>query len=132
MSVEVRFEVEAARVEDHYGVTLFVHDADDEPDDGDEVPVFFLVFRGPKEGDPTEAAQHFGRCHQEAMDSVGLEGQVSEEEFADRLENSIELAGELMSRHGFEALDPEAVDNDMMAALFSDAGSPETDPRLLN
>lgn len=132
MATEVRFEVEASRVDDHYGVTLFVHDSEEEPDEGDEVPVFFLVFRGPGDGDPTDAARHFGACHQEAMDTVGLQGQVTEEEFANKLEDSIELAGELMVRHGFQAMDADAVDQDLMTALFWDGDGPETDPSLLN
>lgn len=132
MSVEVRFEVEAARVEEHYGVTLFVHDAPGDPPDGTEVPCYFLVFQGPQDGDPSEVARNFSICHQEAMDSCGVRGQMTEDQFAKMLEDSVELAGELMVRHGLKAVDVDTVDEDMMCALFDDGLYEETDPKLLN
>ena len=131
MTTEVRFEVEAARVDDHYGVTIFVLDADDEPKDGDDVQCYFLVFKGPEAGDPMETAKNYAVCHQEAMNSVKLEGIVTEEEFVERLDDSVELAGKMMSQHGYSVVDVDSVDPDIMNALFTDEG-PDEDPYRLN
>ncbi len=134
---EIKFEVEASRIEKyegvtHYGVTLFVCSIDDEPEDHEEVPCYFMVFKGPDDGDLTEVARSYASCHQSAMDSVGLEGQISEEEFIERLENSIEVAGALMDKYGFTALDMDNVDPIVTASLFGEEEPEVTDPRLLN
>lgn len=132
MATEIRFEVDASRIDSHYGLTVFIHDSDSDPEDGEETPCYFLVFKGPDAGDPDAAARAFGTCHQAAMDSVGLEGRVSEEAFESLLEDSIELAGELMQQHGFEPVEVDTVDPGLMAALFYEEDEPETDPKKLN
>jgi hypothetical protein len=131
MAYTVQFEVEASRIESHFGVTLFIRDADEEPEDGEEVNCYFLVFQGP-DCEPDEAARKFGACHQEAMDVVGLEGIVTEEAFSEKLDSSVELAGDLMMKYGFKVLDTDNVDKTLMATLFFEAEDPETDPKLLN
>ncbi len=134
MASEVRFEVEAARIDDHFGVVVYIHDGDEVPKDGDEVACYFLVFKGSTDLDPSETAQQFSLCHQEAMDSVALEGVLTEEAFADKLDSSFEIAGQLMIRHGYAAVDVETVDPDMMDALFSEEmeESGSKDPFRLN
>lgn len=133
MGSEVRFEVDVTRAGEHLGITLFLFEEGDSPEDSSEQDCYFLVFEG--EGDPDEVARQFGVCHEEAMASVNLRGQVTEELFAALLEDSIELAGELMVRHGHKPMDPDDVSEDLMTALFFDDEAPvseETNPSLLN
>jgi len=75
----------------------------------------------------------FGVCHQDAMESVGLAGIVTPETFESMLEESIELAGELMAKHDLKVLNVQDLDEHLVASLFEEAaGMIETDPKMLN
>ena len=129
----VSFEVDVACIDETYGVTIFVRDPDlPEPDEDDIVPCYFLVFKGEAGKDADDVARAFGACHEEAMETVGLKGSVTQEQFDENLEASIELAGELMVRHNLEGIDVEAVDAGVLQALFGIGGDPEQDPSKLN
>lgn len=120
----VKFEFNVARHEDLYGFTLRVRDHEEgqEEQDDEECTSYHLVFKGPKEGDLSDVCDKFMACHKEARDSIGLVDKVSHDEFEEKMDTSIELAGDLMSRHGFKVEETENVDEDVLDALFSDDG----------
>ena len=122
---EVLFEVDVTNVDGTYGLTVVVTHGDT-----GEVPYYFMAFEGPKGVDLTSVAQSFGQCHGRAMDTVGLQGLVTPEQFESLLEDSLELAGDLMAGHGFKAVDVEGLDKDLLAALFNEGDEP--DPSRLN
>jgi serine/threonine protein phosphatase PrpC len=124
---EVKFEIDVSRIDHKYGLTICLYENEKDPD---ESPCFFMVFDGPAGQDPVEVARSFGQCHQDAMDTVGLKGELTEEQFTTKLDDSIILAGELMGRHGFISLELDKVDEGMLAALFAE--EPTSDPSLLN
>ncbi len=123
---EIRFNVDVNLIGQTYGLTVIISDAS-VSDEADSL-CYFLVFKGPENGDIEDTAKLYGSCHREAMDSLGLEGEVSEEQFSELLDNSIELAGQLMGPHGYEVMEIEDVDKDVLDALFRQ----EEDPSVLN
>lgn len=125
---DVRFEVDVSSVDRTYGLTLFVI-GEDQEDDGDTCPCYFLIFEGPEGVDPESVAKTFSECHKNAIDSVGLAGDFTQASFETLLEDSIEMAGNMMSDHGFRALEADEVDKDLVRALFF---VEETNPKLLN
>ncbi len=130
MTAEIRFEIDADRIGQIYGVQVFICDSDDIEDAGGE-PYYMLFFKGPEaDVDPSSVAQIFGNCHIESMDSLGIEGVLDEDEFDKLMDDSLELAGDLMGRHGFKALDVDEVDKDVQDAFFSEAST--LDPSSLN
>jgi hypothetical protein len=129
MGTSVNFEVDVSQIEEHFGLTLAVMEEGEEEDSG---PCFFLVFKGPQSRDPMSVAQAFGVCHKAAMESVRLEGQLTEEDFESRLEDSIEIASELMISHGYEACVVREVDPSLLEALFSEVEFEGMDPSLAN
>ena len=129
MSTEISFDVEVSRIGTTYGLVLSLHE---EETNDDEDPCYFLVFEGPVGHDPVDAAKLFVTAHQDAMKSVGLGGEMTEEDFAEKLEASIEVAGDLMVRHGFTAQDVEQMDEGILAALFAEEPEEEQDIRKLN
>lgn len=118
----VKFEFNVARHEDLYGFTLRVRDHEEgqEEQEDEECTSYHLVFKGPKEGDLSEICDKFMACHQEVRESIGLVQRVSPDEFEEKMDTSIELAGDLMSRHGFKVEETENVAEDILEALFSD------------
>lgn len=130
---QINFEVDVAQIDKHYGVTLLVSNPLlIEEDENGEVPYYFLVFQGPEQdADHESVSKNFMSCFHGAMSSVGFNDRVDEDRFEAMLEDSVELAGELMVRHGFKVLDVKDVDEDLLQALF-EGTMPEEDKSLLN
>jgi len=130
---QIDFEVDVAQIDKTYGVTLLVSNPLlIEEDENGEVPYYFLVFQGPEQdADHESVSKNFMSCFQGAMTSVGFNERVEEDRFEAMLEDSVELAGELMVRHGFKVLDVKDIDEDLLQALF-EGTLPEEDLSLLN
>lgn len=120
MSPSVQFVVEISNHLDKYGITLWVGDEDDDLDDDDTLPCYRLLFQGPPGTDEEEMAKMFGECHQEAMTSVGIEGEISPELFEEKLQDAIEVAGSLMVRYGYRNLNFEDVDEEIIEKLWDE------------
>lgn len=128
-TTSVSFEFNVARHENLYGFTLRVRDKEEgeEEQEDDECTSYQIIFKGPREGDLADIVDQFMACHLEARESVGLEDEVTSEEFEEKMGASIEIAGDLMMRHGFEIRESESVDQEILDMLFSedDDDSPE-------
>ena len=132
---DLHFEVESSRIERTYGIMVtFAKCCLDESVQEDDIPYYLLVFEGPENHIALEdVTKAFGVCHQDAMESVGLAGIVTPETFESMLEESIELAGELMAKHDLKVLNVQDLDEHLVASLFEEAaGMIETDPKMLN
>lgn len=126
---QVQFRIDVSRILDTYGLSVKVT-----RDDSGVIPVYLLVFSGPKERDPQDVAKQFSECHSHAMDKVGLTGTdvpVREDEFDDLVSTSIELASGFMQDYGFKLVPNNDVDEHILAALFED-DEPKEDPYRLN
>lgn len=119
---EVLFEVGVVSARGVYGLTLFVDDGS-EPD---VVACFRVMFRGAPGGEDS-VAKAFSDCHREAMDSLGMTGEMTAEDFGERLVSSMDVASVLMSRYGYDAVRAEDVDEGTMRELWDDQ-MPDTDP----
>ena len=130
---QINFEVDVAQIDKTYGVTILVSNSIlVKEDENGEVPYYFLIFQGPEQdADHESVSKNFMRCFHGAMDSVGFNKRLDEDKFQAMLEDSVELAGELMVRHGFKVLDVKDVDEDLLQALF-ESGTFEEDPSSLN
>ncbi len=134
MSSEIHFEIDSSRIDRTYGV-LVTLSKKSLPEDvkEEDIPYYLMVFNGPeKHVELEEVTKLFGLCHQDAMDSVGLFGTVTPETFDSLLEESIELAGEMMSQHGLDVLDVDSLDEELIEDLFQTSTMEEVDPKLLN
>jgi len=134
MSTEIQFEIDSSRIDRTYGV-LVTFSKSSFPDEIDEedIPYYLMVFSGPEQHlELEEVTKLFGLCHQDAMNSVGLLGTITPETFNTLLEESIELAGEMMSQHGLDVLDVETLEESLIEDLFQTSMGEEIDPKLLN
>ncbi len=131
---QVLFEVDVSNIDQMYGITIIVSDSHNQSFKEEEVPYYLLVFEGQKsEIPPDDVAKQFMAAHSEAMTSVGLQGTLERDEFEALLEDSVELAGELMIRHGLNVLEFKDVDKDLVEALFEKTlEDDEPEPLILN
>jgi hypothetical protein len=111
---EVKFAVDVTEHQGTYGVTLWV----DNSEQPDYTPAYRAVLKGKAGTDLIQMAQLWGACHRDAMDSVGLDGVVTYEEYEEKLFASVVLAGELMVRHEYEALAHDQVPEEVLGWLF--------------
>jgi len=114
---QLQFEIDVVQLDSIYGVRVFV----DGMSDSDEVPCYYLVLSQLDSGgktDPFEIANAFGVAHQDAMAGLDPDGQLELEVF---IEDSIELAAELMVRHGFDFVKLDEVPPDIYGYLFARA-----------
>jgi hypothetical protein len=127
---ELKFCVQVSDHADTYGVTLYV----DDDSESDVIPCYRSVFRGTAGQDTEKVSEMFAGCHKDAMDCVKLEGELSQEEYDEKMADSIELAGTLMTKYGFEALAFDDVGQNTLIVLFADdlPDGEESSPPLLN
>lgn len=115
---EVLFKVYVTQAEDLFGVVLYI----DDQSDSDIVPCFRSVYRNLSGGTVTTdgVTALFADCHRDALDSIGLIGQMTQSEYEKKLHTSVELAGDMMANYGLTVLDLGSVDDSVLFELFSD------------
>lgn len=113
---EILFEIDVSTVDDIYGLTLFVDDGSD----SEVVPCFRLMFKGGDGIDDESVAKAFSSCHQETMESCGISGELTTEEFGNLLIESIAAAGALMIKYGFTVVPASEVSDEISYALWGD------------
>lgn len=123
---EVKFNVVVNEAGGLYGITLYIYgDGMDE----DSVPCYKTVFRGKVGGNPDNVCEIYAECHQEAMDRVGIEKQMTAETWVQKLGESVILASELMAAYGFHRMAYDSIPGDVTDMLFSmDSVSDDIDP----
>ena len=117
-TTQVLFRVYVTQADDVFGVVLFV----DDQTDSEVVPCFRSVFKSPTGADISidGVTEIYAECHRNALDKVGLEGEVTLEVYESKLHESVELAAEMMSNYGLNVLDLGTVSDDVMHTLFAE------------
>lgn len=97
-----------------YGATLYVDVGSDE----DSVPCWRTAFVSTPGQSVDAVAEIYADCHLEAMDQIGCEGEMSPEEFVEKMRDSVVLTGEMMSRYGFRAVPYNEVGQERAQRIF--------------
>ncbi len=116
MESQVKFGLHVESHDGYYGVTLYVDD-----DQLDVTPCYRSCFQGEKGRDTDEVQELFAQSHQEAMDEVGLQGEVEREQYESLLLRSVLLAGEKMEAFGLRPVPFDDVPSAALYCLFAEA-----------
>lgn len=113
----LEFSVHITEISGIYGVTIYADDGTD----SDVVSCYRSVLRGSIGRNIETVCQLFGQCHQDAMVTVGLAGDVTQSEYETLMESSVELAGKLMIEWGFNPATFDDIEENKLVELFRDS-----------